>query len=433
MKHHRFLALVTALLLMWLPCAHATVHIASYQATEDMTICNLSDAASLTAPEGLEELYSLVATGNPEATVHIFQMPAGMALVSISCLETKAEGSTESLYDQRDAIATGLQASLGDALPLTPAFRLEERYGQQALVTDLTLYLPDSQIQAEAKVAVFYRGVDLIEVWAIHPGLITYLFDNDATALLKSDLDAMNGLLESLDFTVPETDDEPTAAPATNVLEDLFHQDEPTDVPADDNGDSDDDADLPHMTITADDGTFRMDVPLDTVIIHAGSDQATVERGRSQFADVTGGETCFDLWYQDVVEQNCWLLISREYGVAAQVFVDEAGQMAGMSAQQLNQLEQPILEMMQGMYDSAEVMDEATTADVDGMEHAWLTYLLTEGDMNLLTYVLASADDTTLYELDLYIYTEEDTDADAVSQTVLMMLNSLDYLPDLDI
>ena len=67
------------------------------------------------------------------------------------------------------------------------------------------------------------------------------------------------------------------------------------------------------------------------------------------------------------------------------------------------------------------------------MEHAWLSYDVYKGDMNLLTFVLAAADDVNLYEIDIYALITMDTDEDALIEIITMMLETLDYLPQMDV
>lgn len=411
MKHNRLLALFIAVLLMLAPMAQATSHIAYFHQPDGVERYALEEMSNAAVPQGLEEMYTLFAMGNPEATVYVFRMPEGQALLSISCLETGAEGSTEALAEQKERIAEGLAAQLEGVLAAVPELTLEEIYGQQALVTQMSLHA--GEMVLDAKAAVFYRGADLIEVWTVAPNQSQYLFDEAAAAQLKSDLACLAEMEASLDFALPEE----TASTIVDALQDGSGEQE----------------ERPRMTVTADDGTFRMDVPLDTVVLHSASDENTVARTREQFADVEGGQDCFDLWLEEIREVKGWLLISRETGVAAQVYVNPAESFAGMTAEQLCMLEQPVLEMMKQDYDSAAVADESSVAELDGLEHAWLSYSLDKGDMHLLTFVLAAADQDYLYEIDIYVGLDENSDDDTLTEIVLMMLESLDYLPEVGV
>ena len=411
MKHNRLLALFIAVLLMLAPMAQATGHIAYFHQPDGVERYALEEMSNAAVPQGLEEMYTLFAMGNPEATVYVFRMPDGQALLSISCLETGAEGSTEALAEQKERIAEGLAAQLEGVLAAVPELTLEEIYGQQALVTQMSLHA--GEMVLDAKAAVFYRGADLIEVWTVAPNQSQYLFDEAAADQLKSDLACLAEMEASLDFALPEE----KASTIVDALQDGSGEQE----------------ERPRMTVTADDGTFRMDVPLDTVVLHSASDENTVARTRALFADVEGGQACFDLWLEEIREVEGWLLISRETGVAAQVYVNPAESFAGMTAEQLCMLEQPVLEMMKQDYDSAAVADESSVAELDGLEHAWLSYSLDKGDMHLLTFVLAAADQDYLYEIDIYVGLDESSDDDTLTEIVLMMLESLDYLPEVGV
>ncbi len=434
MKHNRVLAFVLSLLLLWLPAAQATDHIANFHQPEGVEMYALEDAKNMSVPSGLQEMYDLFAQGNRAATVYVFRMPNGRALLSVSCMEMDQPGETQQLYEQRQELATQLFASMGDQLTGEPVFALEKMYGQEALVSTMTLNTQSGTL--EAKVTFFYRGEDLMEVWTMHPVASRYLFDDDAAAQLEEDLGYLKDFEDSLDFTVP---DEDTPEPKddnglSSVLDYINSQDiqsiSDDDQPAQSISSGDQTA---HMTVTADDGSFRMDVPVDTVVVHAGSDESIIARARTLFADVKGGVECFDIWFEEVTESDGWLLISRQAGVVAQVYVNDAGNFAGMDAETMLQLEGPVLDMMKESYEHAELADESSIETLDGMEHVWFTYDIRTGDMDLLSFVLAAVEDQTLYEIDVYILVDEDVDVDETSEIVIMMLESLDYQPSMDI
>ena len=423
MKHNRLLALITAALLFLAPMAHATDHIAYFHQAEGIERYALSEMAGAEVPEGLEVLYGLFSEGNPEATVYVFRMPNGQALLSISCMEMNETMTAQELYEQRELLGKSLMDDMDGMMAVAPRFESTQKYGFECIAAPYTLYTPgepEEQLQLEGRVAVFFRGNDLIEVWTGYPGLANYLFDQEATGLLQSDLKALEEFEASLDFSLPQEADDPIPDAFASFLQD---KDEPAAV----------EEQVPHMTVTADDGSFRMDVPLDTMIVHAGSDENTVARARALFADVKGGEECFDLWYQDVQSLNCWLLISREHRVAAQVYVNEVGSFKGMTAEDMLMLEQPVLEMMQQQYDHAEVSDESCVTEIAGKEHSMMTYSLDKGDMHLLTFVMAAVDEVNLYEMDVYAVIDEATDTEALIETVTMMLETLEYLPELGV
>ena len=425
MMKNRYMALLIAVLLAFAPLAQATSHIAYFHQAEGVEMYALAEMDAAAAPDGLDDLYALFAQGNPEATVYVFRMPNGRALLSISCLETEAD-VTETLYEKREALAVGLQGSMVDVLAASPQFQLEEIYGQQALVAPMSLQLQNGTV--DAQVAVFYRGGDLLEVWTAYPNASRYLFDPTAAQELKDDLAELEALEASLDFSLPQEAQEPVLDAENDAFSsvlDLINSQKEASV-AQPEGTA-------YMAVTSNDGLFSMKVPLDTMLIHSGSDEATIARARKLFADIKGGEECFDLWMKDLEDVTGWLLISREYGVVAQVFVSEAGDFANMSAQMLMQLEKPILQMMQESYDNAVVGDGATIVEIDGKEHAGLTYDMYKGDMNLLTFVLAAADETYLYELDVYALINEAFDQEALTEIITMMLESLDYLPQTEL
>lgn len=415
MKCSRLICLFLALLLAWLPCAVAEEgSMFSYLPLEGVTCVMQGETADLPAPEGLEPLYAFFGRQDPNATVCIFRMPNGRVLASVSCTELAEPVTIDELYALREQIADGLADAMAGELVVQQGFRREEVCGQPAMVLDAVLK-GDGSTGYTAKATLFCRGSDLFEIWTAHPSALSYVFAPDADKELKSDLAALEALLDGFDFGDPYTEGDAQTEPAQPAVEQL--QLEPADTA------------LPHMTITADDGTFRIDAPLDTAVIHAGTDADTVARTRALFAERTGGGECFDEWYKDVAEENCWLLVSREYGLAVQITTDESVGFR-MSSAQLAQLEEPVLEAIQERFDYASVGDETAAIQLDGKDHVWFTYKIGKGGMELLTYVLTAADGTGMYEMDIYLCCENDKSSDELSEMVILMMNSLDYLPD---
>ncbi len=414
MKCSRMFCFVLALLMLCLPCAYGVEgQIFSYVPLEGVTCVMQEDAATLTAPEGLEAMYAFFQKNDPNATVCIFRMPNGRALVSVGCTELATDTTTEDLYILRDLIADGLEKNMEGTLVVQEGFRREQFCNQEAMVLDATLKGDNMGISAQA--VLFCRGRDLIEVWTVRPSSLSYVFNADAKAELDSDLACLELLLQDFDFGDGLYEKEPDAPAPESSLPTLTMEEAETS--------------LPHMTITADDGTFRVNAPLDTIVIHAGTDADTVARARALFAERTGGGECFDLWYQDVVEQQCWLLVSREYGLGMHITVDQSITYP-MTAAEMAQLEEPVMDTLQDMYDYAALGDETVAITLDGKEHVWFTYQVGKGGMELLTYVLTAADGTGIYEADIYLCQNTDKDPDELSEMMILLMNSLDYLPE---
>jgi hypothetical protein len=408
------LCLLLALLFL-VPAAHAQEeHMFSYLPVKDVAASMLADFDPAAAPAGLEGLYALFADARTDASVYVFRMPNGRALLSVSCMEADEQLTTEVLWANRKSIAAGLLRSMEGQIAAEPEFRREELCGVETLTANIPLRTEDGTTLT-TQAWLFCRGGDLLEIWTAHPSQLTYVFDQTADKELKSDLDALKLQLEGLDFGGPHAGAAPEAPQTESGLE-LMELEEA-------------DTTLPHMTITADDGTFRIAAPLDTMVIHAGTDAATAARARALFAERTGGGECFDLWYEEAVTENCWLLLSREYGIAAQISMNTSLTHAPLLSQ-LAALEKPIMHAMQESFDQVALADETVAIRLDGMEHIWFTYKLEKSGMELLTYVFTAADGTGLYELDIYLCCENDKSTDELSDMVILLMNSLDYLPE---
>lgn len=390
----RFLSFLLCLMLL-LPCACAEEHMFSYIPQNGTEYHMLGDGGQFEVPEGLEALYQLFSYGDPMASVCVFRMPNGRALVSVSSMLLPQPLTTEELYGSKDAIAQGLSLSMGETLTALPDFRLENFCGQEAMVADLIL-LSDNNMPLNARTALFCRGSELIEIWTAHPGKLTYAFDPKAEKELKADLKTMEELVGSFRFE--------TGEPIS----------------------------VPHVNIAAADGMFRISAPLDTIAINAATDADTVSRALARFAELQGGAECFALWYEDVMKNDSWLLLSPEYGLAAQISVATDESYQGLTLDDFAGLDTLILnQRLKGRYEQAQISAEAERIILDGLEHLWFTYDLDNAGMELLTYVFCTIDDGNAYELDIYLATNTGKGSEELSNAVLLLMDTIDYLPDI--
>ena len=91
MKRQWLALLLTALLAM-APAALAEEEAESGFGTflqpEGVELCAVEEAAGLAAPDGLEDMYTLMQRCNPFASAYVFRMPEGRALMSVACTTT---------------------------------------------------------------------------------------------------------------------------------------------------------------------------------------------------------------------------------------------------------------------------------------------------------------------------------------------------------
>lgn len=381
------------ILMLLLPCACAEEHMFSFLPQEGVEQRMLGDGTQFEVPAGLDALYRLFSHGDASASVCIFRMPNGRALVSVSCMPLPKAATTEELYAAKDEIATGLAVSMGETLSAPPQFRLEDFCGLQAMAADLVLQ-GDNNMPLTAKSLLFCRGNELVEVWWAHPGKLAYAFDPKAEKELTADLKTLQKLVDSFLFETSEF------------------------------------ASIPHMNITADNGLFRISAPLDTIVINAGTDSDTVARALARFSELPGGSECFNLWYEDVLKNDSWLLLSPEYGLGAQISVATDENYQGLTLDDFDGLDIRILNgRLKGRYRQAQVSAEAERVLLDGMEHCWFTYDLEHAGMEMLSYIFCAVADGTAYELDIYLATNTGKDSEELSNAVLLLMDTLDYLP----
>jgi hypothetical protein len=387
----RFLLFLLILILL-LPCAAAKENMFSYVPQKGVEYHMLGDGTVFEAPEGLEALYRLFAYGDSNASVCVFRMPNGRALASVSCFPLSQPLTAQELYDAKDEIARRFALAMGDDLAAAPDFRTEELWGQQVLSADVML-LGDSNMPLTAKTALLCREDELVEVWWAHPSKLAYAFDPAAEKELKADLKTLQALVDSF----------------------LFDMEAPQAVP--------------HMNIAADNGLFSISAPLDTIVITPETDQAAVSRAKSRFAGLTGGSECFDIWYLDVTETNRWLLLSPEHGLAAEVSVCTDEAFDGVAMDDLADRGADLLAQLSNQYDHAAMSAETEKVMLDGMPHWWNTYDLEHAGMELLCYAFTTVQDGTFYELTIFLATNTGKDVEEMSDAILLMMDTIDYLP----
>ncbi|MBR4068671.1 MAG: hypothetical protein IKK08_08620 [Clostridia bacterium] len=389
----RLLSLLLILSLLMLPCASAEEDMFSYIPQKGVEYHMLGDGGQFEVPEGLDTLYRLFGYGDNSASVCVFRMPNGRALVSVSCMPLPEPVAIEDLYIAKAEIARGLTLSMGDALAAPPDFRMEELWGEKVMAADMQL-LGDNNMSLTAKAVLFSRENELVEVWWAHPGKLAYAFDPQAEKELTADLKTLQKLVDSFEFSN-----------STSVS-------------------------IPHVNITADNGTFAISAPLDVIVINADTDAATVSRALARFAELEGGAECFNLWYEDVLKRDCWLLLSPEYGLAAQIFVETKDAYKELSLDDFAALDTTILEdRLKDRYETAAPGAESERIELDGKEHLWFTYDLSHAGMELLSYIFCAVENGTAYELDIFLAVNTGKDMEDMSNAVLLLMETVDYFP----
>jgi hypothetical protein len=264
---------------------------------------------------------------------------------------------------------------------------------ERAVLSADVMLLGDSNMPLTAKTALLCREDELVEVWWAHPSKLAYAFDPAAEKELKADLKTLQALVDSF----------------------LFDMEAPQAVP--------------HMNIAADNGLFSISAPLDTIVITPETDQAAVSRAKSRFAGLTGGSECFDIWYLDVTETNRWLLLSPEHGLAAEVSVCTDEAFDGVAMDDLADRGTDLLAQLSNQYDHAAMSAETEKVMLDGMPHWWNTYDLEHAGMELLCYAFTTVQDGTFYELTIFLATNTGKDVEEMSDAILLMMDTIDYLP----
>ena len=161
----------------------------------------ITEASGLEAPEGLEEMYTLMLDANDQSDIYITRMRYGRALVSISCTTDAGPGAAEDLLALWPQAAGCIAENVGFVNDSASCAGVESAFGYDALVvrTDIAVG-EENMMLLEAQCAAFYNGPDLIEVWTLLPAASAYLYDEQAAAELASDRADLEAFIDSLNF-----------------------------------------------------------------------------------------------------------------------------------------------------------------------------------------------------------------------------------------
>lgn len=197
----RLAVLIEACVLVAAFPAFAEDTFATCQMPEGSESVYITEASGLEAPEGLEEMYTLMLDANDQSDIYITRMRYGRALVSISYTTDAGPGAAEDLLALWPQAAGCIAENVGFVNDSASCAGVESAFGYDALVvrTDIAVG-EENMMLLEAQCAAFYNGPDLIEVWTLLPAASAYLYDEQAAAELASDRADLEAFIDSLNF-----------------------------------------------------------------------------------------------------------------------------------------------------------------------------------------------------------------------------------------
>ena len=297
----RFWALLFAL---WMAVTGACAQeqpIATYIMPEGAEAQPVWNTAEWEIPSGLETMYQLMTNAAMDGSVYLVRMPNGRALVSISCCTPKRSMSAQELLDLWPQIARNIAKEGIGVDASEECASVSKEFGFEALRIATTLYLPD-ELELKATGAAFYRGDELLEVWAVAP-----LKEDEFLQEHTEDLLAATAFLSSLDFGL--------SAQLANG-----------------------------MRWSDPDGRFSVLIPENSTVLTAYSTQEERESARAAYtaAHPEGAETFFNEYLNDIDNQRVVVVIAQDQQVVAEIFASKEKDFHGMTAEELSTLAGPI-------------------------------------------------------------------------------------------
>lgn len=355
---------------------------------EGAEVLPVGEASGFAVPEGLEGMYALMTDCNADSDVYLFRMRHGRALASVSSTTMPETGSAQSLAELWPKVAESISQEAQYVNPDAGCASVAERFGYEALViqTDIALDASGSMALLTATGTAFYRGTELIEIWAVAPADSLYLYDDAAAAELNGDLADLELLLANMDFAVePEPDGgESEASEAAAFLNTTPYAD-----PA---------------------GRFTLDLPAGARLVTRQTDEQSVTGLRAEYGERfgEGALAAFDLWLQDVQDMDATLLVSPDAGFAAKLCYVTDGSFAGMDPERLLLLADELEKSLADRYGYARYLEGSADALVSGEPHALLSFWMRSGSANIRVALLCAADaEGNLREVDLFQFIDQ--------------------------
>ena len=382
----RFLTLMLA---FWLSAAVACAQaqpIATYILPEGADAQPVWNTAEWDIPEGLEYMYALMQQTQGTDNVYLVRMPNGRALVSVSSSTPIRRLSAQEMLDLWPQIAQNIANEGVGVDASAECASVGEEFGFEALRISTTIYLPD-ELALKATGAAFFRGEELLEVWAVAPQT-----EENFAQQQTEDLLAATAFLSSLDFQ------QDAQAPQGQWWEDP-------------------------------DGRFSMALPAGSTVLTIHSAQEELDQARAAYtqAHPEGAEALFDEYLKDIQEQRVAVIIAQDQQVVAEVFCSQEPDFHGMTAEDLALLAQPIRQSLAGRFDTALLLSAQEQTTISRETHAWLSYWLRSGENNVQLDVMAAVlEGDWLYEVDIYTH---DGKQESRSQWFAAIGQTLQYTP----
>ena len=365
----RMLALVLSLML-FIPAALAQEDtIASYALPDGAEVCYVTDVASLAVPDGLQPMYDLMQQAVLRGDVYVLRMPCGRALASVSSTPVRTTRSAEELLSMWPQIAANIAKEVVSVNDDASCAQVEEVYGTQALhiTTDLTVG-ENTVVLLKAEAFAFCTDNSMVEVWAVWPDEAMYRYDEQAAKELESDVSDLQFFLKSLNFSGE-----------ANVLQGSDYTDP--------------------------EGRFTLKLPDDFIVVTSATPADELESIRQQFlsANAEGADAVFNSFVEDITEHGVTLLLTGDMKGAVTLFCAREPDFAGVTADMMATLAQPIRQMQVDRFGIAILLDAEERVMVSGAENTLLGYWVRSGECSVQLDVMAAVHGSNwLCEADIY-------------------------------
>lgn len=365
----RMLALVLSLMLFISAALAQEDTIASYALPDGAEVCYLTEASSLAVPDGLLPMYDLMQHAVLRGDVYILRMPNGRALASVSSTPVRTTRSAEELLELWPQIAANIAKEGVTVNDDASCAKAEDVYGTQALhiTTDLTAG-ENTVVLLKAEAFAFCTEGTMVEVWAVWPDEAMYLYDEQASQELARDAADLQMFLKSLNFSGE-----------AYVLQGSDYTDP--------------------------EGRFTIRLPDDFVVVTPATPDEELETLRQQFlsANAAGADAVFDSFVEDIKEQNVTLVLTSDMKGAITLFCDREPDFAGVTADMMATLAQPIRQMLVDRFGIAILLTDEERATISSAENALLGYWVRSGECSVQLDVMAAVHGSDwLCEADIY-------------------------------
>lgn len=366
---------------------------ASYRLPSGAETVLVTDIRTLTVPEGVEAMYSVMGRVSGNGDTYIVRMPNGLALASVSWRPLRRSLTLDDLLAMEPQFAAALYQDFAcvevQSVQITDGY-----FGRETLTIRALAGETEGEYQLVG--AAFPSDGVMYEIWTIAP--------TDASLPgLESDMQDMEFFINSVVFS---------SGVSYQLIDDSLSN-----------------VELPESrTYTDASNRFSVALPLDSQLLSPRSTPEERESIRQQYLsrNASGAELLFDQLMEDIDTEDATVVFCNGYQTVAEFFCEDVSDMVGMTTADFLSMGEAIAQAMTEDFGLALCLSSNEAVTLSGMDHCLLRLGIRTDDLSQYVSVLACIDGQGLLrEIDLF--TPADQGQAGANALLALLLQTLQY------